>query len=74
VAQVLSPEQALALLGVAVETEPAQGALGQAQVRARGTREGQVVAVTLRDNEGDAITALYNSVSQAPARRTRTRR
>lgn len=68
---ILSATQALALLGVSVEVEPAVGAMGQAQVRARATRDDSVVAVTMRDSEDEAITALYKSVSQPPARRTR---
>lgn len=69
--QVLSSTQALALLGVSVETEPAQGALGQPQVRARAIRDTSVVAVTMRDTTDEAVDALYRSVSQPPARRTR---
>ena len=68
---VLTPEQGLALLGVSVMTEPAIGALRQPQVRAIAIRDNSVVAVTMRDTEGEAVTALYKSVSQPPARRTR---
>lgn len=68
---VLNAEQALALLGVSVETEPAQSALGKPQVRARAIRDTTVVAVTMRDTEDEAVNALYRSVSQPPARRTR---
>jgi hypothetical protein len=60
---VLNATQALALLGVSVESEPAQGARGQAQVRARA----------IRDTDDEARDALYRSVSQPPARRTRNR-
>jgi hypothetical protein len=70
---VLNATQALALLGVSVEVEPAQGARGQAQVRARAIRDTQVVAVTMRDTDEEARDALYRSVSQPPARRTRNR-
>lgn len=71
---VLNPTQALAALGLRVEVESAQGARGQAQVRARAFRDTEHVAVTLRDTEGEAVEALYRSVTQPPARRTRQRR
>lgn len=70
---VLSTTQALEALGLNVVTEPAQGALGQPQVRARATRDESVVAITLRDTTDDALDALYKSVTM-PARRTRPRR
>ena len=70
--QVLVPAQALVALGYEVEVEHgARGALGQSQVRARAIRDNSVVAVTMRDFEDEAIDALYRSVSQPPARRTR---
>jgi hypothetical protein len=70
---VLTATQALTLMGVSVEVEPALSALGKTQVRARAIRDTSVVAVTMRDTEDEAITALYKSVSQPASRRTRNR-
>jgi len=71
---VLNATQALEALGVSVTSERATGAMGQPQVRARAIRDSKVIAVTLRDTDDEARDALFRSVSQPPARRTRRRR
>jgi len=72
---VLNPVQALEALGITVTVEPSVGALGQPQAKATAVRDNKVVAVTLRDDESDAVDALVQSITAPePARRTRRSR
>ena len=64
---VLNATQALNALGLTVDVRQSDPNKG---VTASAYRDGKVVAVTLRNTEGEAVEALYQNVADYPARRT----